>query len=83
MKAIVVKYHGPTNTKGTRLSVHAEGVKTRYYSREYNDNLDVQAKKCAIDFCTRFGLLTPDQPAKTLAQGTLPNGDEVFVFTGH
>ena len=82
MKAIVVKYHSPTNTKGTRLSVHAEDVKTRYYSREYEFNLDVQSKNCAIDFCTKLGRLTPDYPAKTLAQGTLPNGDEVFVFTG-
>ena len=83
MKAIVVKYHGPTDTKGTRLSVHAEGVKTRYYSREYGDNVDVQAKKCAIDFCTKLGWLTMSHTDNALIGSTLPNGDEVFVFTGH
>ena len=80
MKAILVRYHGATNTLGARLSVHAEGVKTKFYSRQYDDNLEVQSKACAIDFCTKLGWLGVDRLDHTLVGGTLPNGDDVYVF---
>ena len=49
--ALIVKYHGPTNTKGTRFSINSPYFKkTKYFSWDYslNSTLD-QVGKILID----------------------------------
>lgn len=74
MKAIVVKYHGPTNTKGSRYSAQAEGVPRIYMSKDYSLNSDECMHEAAKKLCAKMGW------KGTLIEGTLPNGDSVFVF---
>lgn len=74
MKAIVVKYHGPTNTKGSRYSATAEGVARLYMSKDYSLNSDECKHEAAKKLCTKMCWPT------NLIEGTLPNGDSVFVF---
>lgn len=74
MKAILTKYHSPTNTKGSRISAHAEGVKSIYRSFDYTVNQEDLYKNVAIELCKIY-----DWPTDLLS-GSLPNGDVVFVF---
>jgi len=72
VKAIVVKYFGPSNTKGSRLRVSAEGVPSMTVSYDHgahNPKLDA-----AQAFCAKH-----DWNGE-LVEGTLPDGDAVFVF---
>jgi hypothetical protein len=76
MIALLIKYHGPTNTKGTRLSVQSEGFKPVFENREYDLEIDDQAHRVAWrTFQKRFGIDHPN-----FAIGTLPNGDYVAVL---
>lgn len=72
MKAITVKYLPPTNTKPTRIKVQAEGVPHLIF--DSNSTTPLQA---AQRLCIKFGWGTD------LIEGTLPNGDLVFVFNPH
>ena len=76
MKAIVVKYYGPTNTRGTRLTARVEGGSVTL-PREYALNVDEDALRVARALCDKFGW-----NAESLVGGGLPNGDRVFVFAG-
>ena len=75
MKAIVVKYHGPTNTKGSRYSATAEGGARIMVSKDYSLNSDECKLKAAQALCTKMNWWFD-----TLEEGTLPNGDTVFVM---
>lgn len=75
MKAILVKYLGPTNTKGSRIKVSACGVKSIIYPFDYGS--DHQEHEAAIRFCA-FN----KWPIKLIG-GQLPNGDYVFCFNNN
>lgn len=50
MKAIQIKYCGPTNTKGARWKVWAESTRVKYYNREYEFDGRDDALKCANEY---------------------------------
>jgi hypothetical protein len=76
MKALLIKYHGPTNTKGNRLSVQSEGFKPEYEYREYDMEIFDQAHRLAYrTFQKRFRMDIPE-----FALGVLPNGDYAAVL---
>lgn len=75
MKAIQIKYLGPTNTKGARLVAFTEAGRLTE-SRTYDDNADVQAKKLATHYIRKMGWNT-----KITGFGTLPNGDYVATIS--
>ena len=74
MKAIQIKYMGPTNTKGARWKVWAEGAPAKYYDRDYELDVDIDAINCAGKYAMSHGW------NHSQALGTLPNGDYVAVF---
>lgn len=76
MKAIVVKYHGPTNTKGSRYTATAEGGARITISKDYSLNADECRKKAALALCDKMGW------GSILIEGCLPNGDTVFTLIG-
>lgn len=76
MKAIVVKFYGPTNTKGSRLVAQAEGVKPVTVPLDYGLGVNKTALWAAAKLCINNGW------TGTLVDGMLPNGDRVFCFAG-
>lgn len=74
MKAIQIKYMGPTDTKGARWKVWAEGVKAKYYSRDYEFDGQVDANFCVSAYLKCCGW------NNNFVMGTLPNGDYVAVL---
>lgn len=73
MKAIQVRYLGPTNTKGSRYIAKAEGVKslTQSFNHMLNDGgRKLLAKRLCIE----------NKWDTNLVEGQLPNGDYVFCF---
>lgn len=74
MKAIQIKYCGPTNTKGARWKVWAMNNKAKYYARNHALDCDIDAIECA----GRYAMLQGWNHSQAL--GTLPNGDYVAVF---
>ena len=69
MKAITVKHLPATNTKPSRIKVQAEGVPHLIF-----DSNSTTPRQAAERLCVKFGWPTD------LIEGTLPNGDLVFVF---
>jgi hypothetical protein len=72
MKAITAKHLPPTNTKPRRIKVQAEGVPHLIF-----DSNSTTPREAAERLCVKFGWGTD------LIEGTLPNGDTVFVFNPH
>lgn len=71
MQAIVVKYVGPTNTRGSKMRASAaRGIKP--INQPYDSALSVEqnAMRAAADLIKQQGW----------AMGMLPNGDYVFVM---
>lgn len=77
MKAIQTKYLGPTNTKGSRIKAWAEGVKPMTFAWGYSDDVDDNHKRAATVFANKHGWLLEQ---RSLASGTLPNGDMCHVL---
>ena len=76
MKAIVTKYHGPSNVKGSRYSATAEGGNRIIQSADDRVGTEENHALAALALCIKRewkGELVP---------GGLPNRDTVFVFTG-
>lgn len=75
MQAILVKYLPATNVKPARLKARAlaGSVTIMYHSVpiDYSGTTDLYA---AIKLCEKLGWTTED-----LVEGTLPDGDSVFV----
>lgn len=68
IKAILIKYHRPTNTNGTRFSAQAYGSGRKYYGRDYGLEVDDNAEQVAREYAAQFGW--------TVASvGELPTGD--------
>lgn len=76
MKAIQVKYLGPTNYKGARLKAFANGVPAITESLNDALNIDEQAMYLAGKLADRHNWLNGCH----LRQGTLPNGDYCHVL---
>lgn len=82
MKAIQVRYLGPTNFRGARMKASAEGVKSLTLGFDYAINGDqVRAQFVATEFAIKNDWLEDIPTAyKSLIGGQLPNGDYVFCF---
>jgi len=83
MQAIVVRYIGPSNSRGSRMKASAAGLPS--ITRGYDSELNVQmnARQAAQDLIQKLGW-HPNTDAPNLygpfwAMGELPNGDYVFV----
>lgn len=74
MKAILTRYHGATNTRGSRISATAEGG--HRISIPYPHELSGEAchAAAATELCRKL------QWCGDLIGGGLPNGDYCFVF---
>jgi hypothetical protein len=78
MKAIVTKYHGPTNARGGRISATAEGGNriTLPYPHEIG-GIDERHRAAAVALCDKMKWGDADK----LVQGLLPDGkSRVFVW---
>lgn len=51
-KAIQTKYIGPTNTRGSRIRVKANGVASKLYDFSHADSIDQRHAKAAQAFIT-------------------------------
>ena len=76
--AIVTRYHGPTNTRGARVSARMAGAPTAWipYPHELS-GLDVYAAAAAVQMA-RAGWPV----GCPMAVGGMPDGGYVFVRTG-
>lgn len=76
-QAIVTKYHGPTNTRGSRISAEAEAGKIFV---GYDDALNSEDnhKLAALALIKKVGWERHLRGG--LAHGVLPGGDHVHVF---
>jgi hypothetical protein len=74
MKAILTKYHGVTNTRGSRIIAHAEGVKSLTIPYPHELSGEACHRLAATLLCER-----QEWPTE-LVGGQLPNGDYVFCF---
>lgn len=54
MKAIITKYHGPTNTKGSRISARDSDGHRVYISRECDLHIEDSHKAAAIALCKKM-----------------------------
>jgi len=75
MKAIVTKYHGPTNYKGSRITASDEDNNRITISYPYELSGEECHRKAAQALCDKMGW------TGTLVGGSLKNG-YVFVFDG-
>lgn len=77
MQAIITKYHGPTNTRGSRITAKCDaGSVTIPYPYELSGE-DVH-RKAAETLRDKLGWNT--EFYGNMACGQIPNGDYVFVF---
>jgi hypothetical protein len=80
MKAIVVKYFGPTNTRGSRFRATAEGVKPFTVSYDHALSADQNAEAAARGLALRMDWLklrardTHTAFAEDYCEGCLPDG---------
>lgn len=74
MKAIITKYHGPTNSRGSRIIARAEGVPALTMSYDYSLNPDQLHEKAARALADRQGW------KGTLVSGGLPDGSVAHCF---
>jgi hypothetical protein len=75
MQAIQTRYHGPSNTRGSRISAKADAGRI---SIPYPHELSGEAchRAAAEALCKKLGW----DGVETLAGGQLPSGDYAFVF---
>lgn len=75
MKAIQVKYIGPTNTRGTRVKAFADCGLSVIEPRDYALNYDEQARNAAIKLIAKM-----EWNVDITGFGVLPNGDYVATL---
>jgi hypothetical protein len=80
MQAIITKYLGPTNTKGSRIKATCAAASvTLGYDSALNS--DGNHRAAAEALCKKLGWVSsPNNLYTSLVQGQLPNGDNVFTF---
>ncbi len=66
MKSFLVKYHAPTSSYGSRMSVAIEGYKRKFYPYFTDKEVD-----CVIQYCKDVGI----DWNYSLYPSKLPNGD--------
>lgn len=76
-QAIVTKYHGPTNTRGSRVSAEASAGKLFITWDDALDS-DKNHEAAAVAFIKKMNWL--NRAREGIAHGVLPNGDHVHVF---
>ena len=76
MKAIVAKYYGPTDFKGARIKVWAEGCKPVFYAYAYEQS-DGGKEAYITDYARNMGWYVQ---GIEIAFGGLPDGSVVGVF---
>jgi len=75
MQAIITKYHGPTDKRGSRISAKCQaGTVSVSYDSGLND--DEQHHALAVKLATKLGWMDDSW----LCSGTLPNGDYCHVL---
>lgn len=75
MKAIIVKYLGPTDTKGSRWKASCDGGSCTV-PYDHALNCDENATAAAVALCQRMKW----HGSTIIGPGRGPNGDYVFVF---
>jgi len=79
MQAIITKYHGPTDTRGSRISATVEAGRV-YISYPYELNIEEAHRKAAKALQTKLGW-DKDHHAD-IVTGWLRPGEYVHVMTG-
>ncbi len=74
MKAIQVKYVGPTDTRGARLKVCADGVRSIVLPYSHELSHEQMRADAARAMCAKYGW------RGTLHGGAMADGSSVFVF---
>lgn len=79
MQAILAKYHGPTNTKGSRISAKCDaGSVSIPYPHELSGDAVYRAAANAL--IAKLGWTTDDGYPEMACGGLPNNGGYVFVF---
>lgn len=68
-QAIITKFHGPTNTKGARISATSQ-VGRKYHGWDYALNPADNHRAAAVAFAKHWGW-----PVDNMVGGAMPNGD--------
>jgi hypothetical protein len=76
-QAIITKYHGPTDTKGSRISAEAAAGKI-YMPYQHEFDIDKNHEAAAVILIKKFHW--EPHARGGVAHGVLPNGDHVHVF---
>lgn len=77
MQAILTRFHGPTNTRGSRISARCDAGKL---SIDYPHELSGEACHRKAAEALRDKLGWDEGSYGKLASGQLPTGDYAFVF---
>jgi len=75
MQAILVRYHGPSSTRGAYYTAHAQAGKIRVVAHLVPPN---EGPRYVAKLFVKKVFF--DAPDVDLLRGVLPNGDSVFVF---
>ncbi len=75
-KAITTKYHGPTNTRPSRISAKADGLRAIFVSWDYSLSPWGNHRKAAEAFATKREWLD----ACRMIGGEIRPGECAFVF---
>jgi hypothetical protein len=80
LQGIVTKYHGPTNSRGSRISATAAAGRV-YLGYNHSLNAEDNHWAAANALADKLGWLAPGRatPSYKLAQGGAPNG-EGYLF---
>lgn len=80
MQAIITKYFGPGNVRGSRIKATA-AAGSLFMPYDHCLDSDGNHRKAAELLCEKMGWVSsPNNLYTTLVQGQLPNGDNVFTF---
>ena len=82
MYAITTKYHGPTNTKGARISASADEHSTVYISYPYDLSGEAVHREALAAYLAKQGWLTPDEENPDNWVGGWMRTGYAFVFVG-
>jgi hypothetical protein len=75
-KAIVTKYHGPTNTRPSRISAKADGLRAIFVSWDYSLSISKNHRKAAEAFAAQVGWMD----GQCMTGGQIRPGECAFVF---
>ena len=78
MKAIITKYHGPTNTRGSRITAKAEGVKGVSISYPYDLSGEACHLAAATALCEKYHWL--DKSVQLVGGGLPDETGYAFCF---